>query len=149
MKGKQMAMTEALADLDRYELEREKRQTDAIKARLDEKYGRMDLGKLMACGYPAGSVVIIGQNLFRNEHYTWHFYRTVLNYFRTCGDPRTPVFVEAANEEYPERPPWSDTVGHEGEAKDICWYPAHIHWATGEIVEPIATWWMKRWEMEA
>ena len=38
MKGKQLAFDSALADLDRYELERERRETDAIKARLDERY---------------------------------------------------------------------------------------------------------------
>ena len=42
MKGRQIAMDSALADLDRYEMERERRETDAIKARLDEKYGRAD-----------------------------------------------------------------------------------------------------------
>ena len=45
MKGKQLAMDAALADLDRYELEREKRETEAIKARLDAKYERMDYWK--------------------------------------------------------------------------------------------------------
>ena len=46
MKGKQLAMDSALADLDRYQMEREKRETDAIKARLDEKYERADYQKL-------------------------------------------------------------------------------------------------------
>lgn len=147
MKGKQMAMDSALADLDRYELERERRQTDEIMARLDGKYGRMDYRKLREGGYPAGSVVIIGQNLFRNNHYTRHFYRTVLNYCRTCNDPKKAVFVEDTNEEFPERPPWAETVGHEGELKDIEWFPDHIHWATGEVEEPIVTWWMKKWGM--
>lgn len=145
MRGKQLAFDSALADLDRYELEREKRETDAITARLDEKYGRMDYRKLTEGRYPAGSVVIIGQNLFRNEHYTRHFYRTVLIYWSTRAYPNRAYFVEATNEEYPERPPWAETVNHEGELKDIEWYPEHIHWATGEVVEPIETWWMKKW----
>ena len=148
MKGKQLAFDSALADLDRYELERERRETDAIKARLDDKYGRMDFWRFREGGYPRGSVVIIAQNLCRNGRFRWHFYRTVLNYYRTCADPRKPVFIEATNDEYPERPPWADTVGHEGERKDTDWYAEHIHWATGEIVEPIATWWMKEWGME-
>lgn len=150
MKGKQLAFDSALADLDRYELEREKRETDAITARLDEKYGRMDLGKLMACGYPAGSVVIIGQSLFRNNHYTRHFYRTVLIYWTNLSGtyPNRAYFVQANNEEWPEIPPWAETVNHEGELKDINWYPEHIHWATGEVVEPIETWWMKKWRLE-
>lgn len=145
MKGKQIAMTEALADLDRYELERERRETDAIKERLDEQYGRIDYRKLQNREYPAGSVVIIGQELFREGHYKLHFYRTILNYFRSASDPNREVFVEATNEDFPERPPWADTVGHEGERKDIDWIRGHIHWATGEIVEPIKTWWMERW----
>ena len=144
MRGKQIAMTSALADLDRMEIERERRETDAIKARLDEKYGRMDAGKLARAEYPAGSVVIIGQNLCRGR-WSWHFYRTVLNYYSSCAQKNRAVFVEARNDEYPERPPWADTVGHEGELKDIDWYPEHIHWATGEVVEPIETWWMKKW----
>ena len=47
MKCKQMAMDEAMADLDRYELEREKRQTDAIMADLDKRFERMDMRKLI------------------------------------------------------------------------------------------------------
>lgn len=35
MRGKQLAMDSALEDLDRYALEREKREADAIKQRLD------------------------------------------------------------------------------------------------------------------
>ena len=147
MKGKQLAFDSALADLDRYELEREKRETDAVVARLDEKFGRMDYAKVRAMEYPAGSVVIIGQSLFRNDHYTRHFYRTVLIYWSNLSGtyPNKAVFVQANNEEWPDIPPWADTVGHVGELKDIDWYPEHIHWATGEVVEPIETWWMKKW----
>jgi len=144
MKGKQLAMDSMLADLDRYEIERERRETDAIKARLDAKYERMDYWKLRERGYQPGSVVIIGQNLCRGR-YSWHFYRTVLNYYPSCTDPNQAIFVEDRNEEFPERPQWADTVGHEGEPKDIHWYGEHIHWFTGEVVEPIETWWMKKW----
>lgn len=147
MKGKQLAMDSALADMDRYELEREQRETDMIRDRLDSKYGRMDYNKLRNLEYPAGSVVIIGQRLFRNNHYTMHFYRTVLIYWSNlCGTYQNRAyFIQANNEEWPDIPPWADTVGHEDELKDITWYPEHIHWATGEIVEPIETWWMKKW----
>lgn len=145
MKAKQLAMDSALADLDQYEKERKKRESDAIKVRLNEKYELMDYWKLRDCGYPAGSVVIIGQRLFRDGCDTWHFFRTVLNYYASCTDPHRAIFVEATNEEFPERPPWADTVGHVGEAKDISWYGEHIHWFTGEVIEPIETWWMKRW----
>ena len=163
MKGKQLAFDSALADLDRYELERERRETDAIMARLDEKYGRADYQKLKDMEYPEGSVVIIGQNLFRDGHYKWHFYRTVMmnlfrdghykwHFYRTVMiyhpkgvDCCRAFFVESRNDEFPERPPWADTVGHEDDPRDIDYYPAHIHWFTGEVVEPIETWHMKEW----
>lgn len=140
MKRKQMKMDSLLEDIDRYELERERRATDAIMADLDRRFERMDLRRLIKKEYPAGRVVIIAQNLFRNNHYTWHFYRTVLNYYRDRA-----IFVEDTSEEFPERPPWADTVGHEGERKDIDWMGDHRHWDTGEDVEPIETWWMKQW----
>ena len=146
MRGKQLAMDSALADLDRCELEREKRESDAIRDRLDEKYGRMDLGKLKRMEYQEGSVVIIGQNLFRNGHYTRHFYRTVLIYHPKGVDSCRAFFVESRNDEFPERPPWAGTVGHEDDPKDIDYYPEHIHWFTGEVVEPVKTSFMKDWE---
>lgn len=146
MKGKQLAMDSALADLDRYALEKERRETDAIRDRLDAKYRRVNEPEIRQL--PAGSVVIIGQNLLRNNHYTWHFYRTVLNFARTLNDPKKPVLVQANDKEWPDLPPWAETVGHEGELKDIPVYYTHIHWATGEIVEPIVTWWMQEYEMQ-
>lgn len=145
MRGKQLAFDSALADLDRYELERERRETDAIKDRLDEKYGRADYRKLKDMEYPEGSVVIIGQNLFRNGHYILHFYRTVMIYHPKGAGCCRAFFVEAGNDEFPERPPWAGTVGHEDDPKDIDYYPEHIHWFTGEVVEPIETWDMKEW----
>lgn len=145
-KGTQLAMDAALADLDRYELEKERRQTNAIKARLDEKYHILDMRACDRGEIPAGTVVIIGQELFRNEHYTMHFYRTVLDYHRSLHNPTTPHFVEQQTEEWPDVPPWADTVGHEGEARDIGLHSGLIYWDTEEIVEPIKTWWMKEWE---
>lgn len=146
MKGKQLAMDSALADLDRMALEREKRETDAVKARLDEKYGRMDPEKLRRREYPEGSVVIIGQNLYRNGHYTLHFYRTVLSYHPKGSEACRAFFVESTNEEFPERPQWADTVGHEDDPRDIEFFPEMIHWATGEIVDRVMTYMMKNWE---
>ena len=146
MKGKQLAMDAALADLDRMALEREKRETDAIRDRLDARYERVDIRKLNLMEYPEGSVVIIGQNLFRNGHYTRHFYRTVLVYHPKGVDCCRACFVEFRNDEFPERPPWADVVGHEGEPKDIDFYQEHIHWITGEVVEPVKTWHMREWE---
>lgn len=146
MKGKQLAMDSALAELDRYKIEREKRETDAIRAKLDEKYERVDHGKLLNQEYPEGSVVIIAQNLFRDGHYKWHFYRTVMTYHPKGVESCRAWFVEARNEEFQERPPWADVVGHEDDPKSIDYYPAHIHWVTGEVVEPVKTWSMKEWE---
>lgn len=146
MKGKQ---TDLMEEIDRFQIERERREKEAMIRHLDDTYGRMDWRRLKDCGYPAGTVVIIGQELFRNGRTTMHFYRTVLNYARTMNDPRKAVFVEDTNEEFPERPPWAETVGHEGELKDIEYFPHHIHWATGEVAEPIVTWWMKKWGMLA
>ncbi len=146
MKGKQLAFDSALQDLDRYELEQEKRETDAIRDRLDTKYERADYWKLRNMEYPEGSVVIIAQNLFRDGHYKWHFYRTVMTYHPKGMESCRAFFVEARNDEFPERPPWADTVGHEGEPRDIDFYPSMIHWFTGEVVEPVKTWHMKDWE---
>lgn len=146
MKGKQLAMDSALADLDRWELEREKRETDMIRDQLDAKYERADYGKLKSMEYPEGSVVIIGQSLFRAGHYIWHFYRTVMSYHPKGSEACRAFFVESRNDEFPERPPWADTVGHEGDPRDIDYYPSMIHWITGEVVEPIKTWSMKSWE---
>lgn len=145
LKG-QMRMDSALADLDRMALEREKRETDAIRDRLDARYERVDIRKLNRKEYPEGSVVIIGQNVFRNGHYTRHFYRTVLVYHPKGVDCCRAFFVESRNDEFPERPPWADVVGHEGEPRDIDYYQEHIHWITGEVVEPVKPWHMKEWE---
>ena len=145
MKGRQIAMDAALEDLDRYELEREKRETDAIRARLDERYERADYHKMQKREYPEGSVVIIGQNLFRNGRYKWHFYRTVLTYHPIGVQACRAWFVESRNDEFPEQPPWAVVVGHEDEPKSIDYFPEHIHWMTGEIVEPVYTWSMRDW----
>jgi hypothetical protein len=143
MRGKQLAFDLALEDLDRYEREREKRETDAIRARLDEKYERLDRKACDRGEIPAGTVVIVGQELFRNGHYTLHFYRAVLDYHRSLHNPTTPHFVEQQTEEWPDVPPWADTVGHEGEPRDIMLHNDLIYWDTREGVEPIKTWWMK------
>lgn len=144
MKGKQMKMTSVMEEIDRYELEREKRETRRIMDSLDEKYGRSDEKALLK--KPDGCVVIIGQYLFRNEHYTWHFYRTVMTFSYTKSRGKYSIFVQANNEEWPDVPPWAQVVNHENEPRDIDYYRDHIHWATDEVVEPIRTWWQKRWE---
>lgn len=153
MKGRQMAMDSLLREADWNEEERKKRdwarekaQTDAIRNGLDEKYHRLDQRACDRGEIPAGTVVIIGQDLFRDGHYTLHFYRTVLDYHRSLHNPTTPHFVEQQTEEWPDVPPWADTVGHEGEARDMSLHYGLIYWDTGEVVEPIKTWWMERWE---
>lgn len=123
-----------------------KRETDAIKAMLDGKYERADYRKVRNQEYPEGSVVIIAQNFYRDGHCKWHFYRTVMSYYPKGSEACRAFFVEARNEEFPERPPWADTVGHEDDPRDIDYYPEHIHWFTGEVVEPIRTWSMEEWD---
>ena len=142
MKGKQISVMD---EVDRFEIERKKRETDAIMARLDEKCRRMSEKELL--NQPDGSVVIIGQSLFRNGHYARHFYRTVMTFAQSGTRGRYPVFVQAENEEWPETPPWAQVVNHEDEPRDINYFQEHIHWATGEVTEPIVTWWQKRWGM--
>ena len=145
MRGKQLAFDSALEDLDRYELEREQREMDAIRARLDEKYERADALRLRLQEYPEGSVVIIGQNLFQNGHYKLHFYRTVLVYHPVNVEACRAFFVEARDEEFPERPQWVGVVGHEDEPKSIDYYPDLIYWMTGEVTEPILPYSIREW----
>ena len=78
MKGEQFQMREMLDEIDRMEQEREKRETQQMMMRLDSKYVRMGEKELLE--QPDGSVIIIGQELFRNGRYNWHFYRTVMTF---------------------------------------------------------------------
>ena len=138
-------MDSALADLDRAEVARLRLENDETIRRMDEKYARVDYNRLCRQEYVPGSVVIIGQYIrWGTQIAQLKLFRTVLSYFTNRYETKA-VFVEGTNEEYPERPIWADTVGHEGELKDISWYPEHIHWFTGEVVEPVETWWMKQW----
>lgn len=149
--GKQLAMDSLLAEADWNEQERKRREwaaekarTDAETRRLDEKYGRMDIRKIRE-KYPEGSVVIVGQDVYRDGHYTRHFYRTVMGFHASCADPWMPHLVEAQDAQWPDIPPWAHTAGHEGEARDIGINGNLLYWATGEVVEPIVTWWQKKW----
>ena len=145
MKAKQLAMDSALEDLDRAEMARLRAANEETIRRMDEKYKRVDYNKIRKQEYDPGTVVIIGQYIrWGTPQARLKLFRTVLNYFTNRYDT-IAHFVEATNEEYPERPIWAETVGHEGELKDISWYGEHIHWLTGEVVEPIETWWMKEW----
>ena len=145
MKGKQLAMDSALEDLDRAERARLRAANEETIRRMDEKYERVDFNRLRKQEYVPGSVIIIGQYIrWGTATAQLKLFRTVLNYYENRYDINA-VFVEETNEDYPERPIWADTVNHEGELKDIGWFSEHIHWFTGEIVEPIETWWMKDW----
>ena len=144
MKGEQFQMREMLDDIDRMEREREKRETQQMMLRLDSKYVRMGEKELLE--QPDGSVIIIGQELFRNGRYNWHFYRTVMTFAENRSRGRYSVFVQADNKEWPEVPPWAHVIGHEDEPRDIDFYRNHIHWCTGQVTEPIKTWWQKKWE---
>ena len=144
MKAKQLAMDSALEDLDRAEMARLRAANEETIRRMDEKYKRVEYNRLRKQEYDPGTVVIIGQYIGWGTQKRLKLFRTVLSYFTNRGGTN-PVFVEGTNEEYPERPIWAETVGHEGELKDISWYGDHIHWLTGEIVEPIETWWLKDW----
>ena len=144
MKGKQLAMDSALEDLDRSELLRLRMENGDTVRRMDAKFERVDYDRLSKQEYAPGSVIIIGQYIGWGIQKRLKLFRTVLSYFTNrCGT--NPVFVEGTNEEYQERPIWAETVGHEGELKDIGWFSEHFHWFTGEIVEPIETWWLKDW----
>lgn len=150
MKGRQMAMDSLLREADRDEQERKKRewarekeQTDRITAELDEKYGRMGEKDLLALS--DGSVVIIAQSLFRNDHYTRHFYRTVMTFSTGLNTGRHSVFVQADNEEWPDIPPWAQVVNYEDDPRTMVYYQEHIHWATGEVTEPIITRWHQKY----
>ena len=139
MRGKQLAMDRALEDLDRTTLARIRMENEETIRRMDEKYERVDYNRLRKREYAPGSVIIIGQYIrWGTPMARLELFRTVLSYFKNRYETRE-VFVEATNEEYPERPIWAETVGHEGELKDISWYGEHVHWFTGEIVEPIET----------
>lgn len=150
MKGKQMAMDSLMRDADRVEQERKKRewarekeQTDAVVRMLDEKYGRMET-RHMEEKYPAGTIVIIGQNVFRNDHYTRHFYRAILGYHDSCTYQNVPHLIEAPDDEWPDVPPWAYVENHNNDARDIAVYYDHMHWAIGKT-EPVLTWWQREW----
>lgn len=142
MKNEQLDMK---AEVDRFILERERREKEEMIRRLDEKYTRLDQRAADKAELPAGLVVIIGQDVFRNGRYTMHFYRAVLGYHRTCNRSIVPHLVEQQTEEWPDVPPWAHVVGHEKEARDNDIHSPNLYWNTGEVGEPVITWWQKAW----
>ncbi len=123
-------------EVDRYELEREKREEQEMIRRLDETHERITSKDLEKMDLPKGTVVIIGQNLFRNGHYTRHFYRSILNYHQACSYIQTDLFA-APNDEWPDVVPWAGVVNRPDYHKHIG--PSHemIYWTKHEITEPI------------
>ena len=134
-----------MAEVDRFTLERERREKEETIRRLDEKYQRLNTRAADKHELPEGLVIIIGQPLFRNGRYTMHFYRAVLGYHMDCTGRWVPHLVEQQTEEWPDVPPWAHVVNHEHEARDIGFYHDHLYWNTGEVGEPVITWWQKKW----
>lgn len=123
-------------EVDRYELEREKRETQETIRRLDENYQRITARELEKNDLPAGTVVIIGQELFRNGHYTKHFYRSVLNYHEAVGGRMTDLFA-APDQEWPDEVPWAGVVNRPDYHKYINPEYSMMYWTRNEVVEPI------------
>lgn len=125
MKGKQLAMEDALADLDRYTIDREKREEQRILEKLAKEYREIWHRELYE--QEAGTVVIVRQELFRNNHFTAHFYRTVLGFHPTVSGQEAHLVWEGS-EEWPEEPPWQTGVNELAEKRWI--YPnfQHKHW---------------------
>lgn len=126
-----------LGEVDRFTLEREKREERETIARLDSRYERMDYRKLdWENAYPEGTVVIIGQNRCSNGRWIRHFYRAVLGYHHTVNGPMAHLVADPS-EEWPERVPWGGIAGHPDWPKWIYPHYGHLYWVTGEVVEPI------------
>ena len=123
-------------EVDRYEIEREKREEREIIKRLDENYQRITARELDRSGLPAGTVVIIKQELFRNNHYTSHFYRSILNYHEAVGGTMTDLFA-APDEEWPYVVPWAGVVNRLDYHKHINPEYSMMYWTRHEVVEPI------------
>lgn len=134
MKKQQLKMDSVLDEITRMELAKEKREADAIIAKLDSKYKAADMRKMRNLQMQEGTVIIVCQELYRNEHYTKHFYRTVMGYHNTVGGPEAHLIWEGS-EEWPEEPVWG------GWNVKQRWIYPDIHnmryWETGEVVEPI------------
>ena len=136
MKGKQLMFDSALADLARYQLEREKREVSDMIRRLDENYQRVTSNELQKGNFPVGTVVIIGQELFRDGHYKRHFYRSILNYHQAVGGRMTDLFA-APNDEWPDVMPWAGVVNRPDYHKYINPECTMMYWTRHEVVEPI------------
>lgn len=134
MKGKQIAMTAMLEDVDRYTLAREKAEEEQVLAKLRKEYREVPVRELYMRKLEEGTVLIIRQELYRNNHYTAHFYRTVLGYHRTVSGMEAHLVWEGS-EEWPDEPPWQTGID---DRKDKRWkYPNGMekHWMKAEDSE--------------
>lgn len=109
MKVKQLSMDGALADLDRFTLDREKREEQQTLEKLTKGYKAIQTRELYMHEHKAGRVIIVRQELYRNEHYTAHFYRTVLGYHRTVSGQEAHLVWEGTKE-WPDEPPWQTGI---------------------------------------
>lgn len=142
---KKTEQLDMMKEVDRFTIERERREKEEMIRRLDEKYTRLDQRAADKAELPAGLVVIIGQDVFRNGRYTMHFYRAVLGYHTACNGAIIPHLVEQQTEEWPDVPPWAYVAGRENEARDNDIHSPNLYWNTGEVGEPVITWWQKKW----
>lgn len=127
-------------DVDKYELERKKREAENKILKLDEKYRRIHFNDFKPDIIPPGTVVIVMQTFFRNDHLEKHFYRCIVGYHDRCHADNVPHVIESITEQWPERPPWADVVGHEDEPRDCHIEPGFEYWLTDEVAEPIIRW---------
>ncbi len=109
MKVKQLSMDGALADLDRFTLDREKREEQQMLEKLTKGYKAIQTRELYMHEHKEGSVIIVRQELYRNNHYTAHFYRTVLGYHRTVSGQEAHLVWEGTKE-WPDEPPWQTGI---------------------------------------
>ena len=128
MKGKQLRMDAVLEDVTRYELAREKADADRILEKLFRDYEVPDMRRAWNVEMPTGTVIIVSQDLYRNDHYTKHFYRTVLGYHNTVSGPM-PHLIWKGNAEWPDEPPWGrDMDGRQKIYPDQCFHKLWTKW---------------------
>lgn len=124
-----------LDEVDEFTIRQEKAEKDRIIRKLAEGYEEIKLDNYRT-DKPEGLVVILSQDLFRNEHMTTHFYRTVLGYHRAVRGMMMHLVADP-DEEWPDVVPWAGVAGRPDYKKWV--YPHYVfrYWTKGEIVEPI------------
>ena len=126
---------DVMDEVDEHIIRQEKAEKERTLRKLAEEYEEIQLDDYKT-DQPEGLVVILSQDLFRKEHMTTHFYRTVLGYHRAVGGMMMHLVADP-DEEWPDIVPWAGVTGRPDYKK---WtYPHFIfrYWTKGEIVEPI------------